>query len=239
MQVQAGKGPLGGVPQGGDGEGGPGQSGAPSAPERSGGAADVGQRAGRGGLAVTGAKVYFILTGLVQQVALKQALGLEGYGALSSALASASIVYNPIVAASIQGVSHAVATTPEAERELALRRTLRVHGVLALGLGGAFFALAPALGDLTGAAHIVSALRLLSAVLITYGLYAPLVGALNGQTRFVTQAGLDALAATLRTVGLIGGAVALAHGGSQEFGGVEGAALGFALSSCLVLLVAL
>src|SRR4051812_39816863 len=90
--------------------------------------ADAGQRAGRGGLAVTAAKIYFILTGLVQQVALKQALGLEGYGALSSALAAASIVYNPIVAASIQGVSHAVASAPDGARAHALRRTLKVHG---------------------------------------------------------------------------------------------------------------
>jgi stage V sporulation protein B len=202
-------------------------------------APDAGQRAGRGGIAVTGAKIYFILAGLVQQVALKQALGLEGYGALSSALAAASIVYNPIVSASIQGVSHAVATAPDGGRARVLRRTLGVHGLLALGLGGGFFALAPSLGELTGAGHIVTALRVLSAVLVIYGLYAPLVGALNGQTRFVTQAGLDALAATLRTLGLIGGAAVLARWGSREFGGVEGAALGFALSSLLVLLVAL
>ena len=44
--------------------------------------------AGRGGLAVAGAKVYFILAGLAQQVALKAVLGLEGYGALSSALSA-------------------------------------------------------------------------------------------------------------------------------------------------------
>jgi stage V sporulation protein B len=220
-------------------------SGAVDGPVSSGGsspgaeAPDAGQHAGRGGLAVTAAKIYFILAGLVQQVALGQALGLEGYGALSSALAAASIVYNPIVAASIQGVSHAVATAPDAARARALRRTLKVHAVLAVGLGAAFFSLAPGLGKLTGATHIVVALRVLSAVLVIYGLYAPLVGALNGQTRFVTQAGLDALAATLRTVGLIGGAAALGRWGSPQFGGVEGAALGFALSSLLVLLAAL
>ncbi|MEO8182414.1 MAG: lipopolysaccharide biosynthesis protein [Deltaproteobacteria bacterium] len=200
---------------------------------------DAGQRAGRGGIAVTGAKIYFILAGLVQQVALKHALGLEGYGALSSALAAASIVYNPIVSASIQGVSHAVATAPDVRRAQVLRRTLWVHGLLALGLGLGFFALAPSLGELTGAGHIVSALRVLSAVLVIYGLYAPLVGALNGQTQFVSQAGLDALAATLRTVGLVGGAALFGRWGSRELGEVAGAALGFALSSLLVLLVAL
>jgi stage V sporulation protein B len=199
---------------------------------------DAGQRAGRGGLAVTAAKIYFILTGLVQQVALKKALGLEGYGALSSALAAASIVYNPIVAAAIQGVSHAVATASPGSRAHALRRTLEVHGALALLLGAGFLALAPSLGEWTGAPHIVTTLRVLSLVLVIYGLYAPLVGALNGQTRFVSQAGLDALAATLRTLGLIGGALALDRWGSSEFGAVEGAAFGFAGSSLLVLLVA-
>lgn len=214
------------------------QSEASSAASPGADSADAGQRAGRGGLAVTAAKIYFILTGLVQQVALKQVLGLEGYGALSSALAAASIVYNPIVAASIQGVSHAVATAPDGARAQQLRRTLKVHGALALLLGAGFLALAPRLGDWTGAAHIVPALKVLSFVLVIYGLYAPLVGALNGQTRFISQAGLDALAATLRTLGLIGGALALDHWGSSELGGVEGAALGFAGSSLLVLLVA-
>jgi stage V sporulation protein B len=198
----------------------------------------AGQRAGRGGLAVTAAKIYFILTGLVQQVALKQALGLEGYGALSSSLAAASIVYNPIVAASLQGVSHAMATAPDGSRAQVLRRTLKVHVALALLLGAGFLALAPSLGVWTGAGHIVTALRVLSLVLVIYGLYAPLVGALNGQTRFVSQAGLDALAATLRTLGLIGGALVFERWGTSELGGVEGAALGFAGSSLLVLLVA-
>ncbi len=201
--------------------------------------ADAGRRAGRGGLAVAGAKVYFILMGLVQQIALKRVLGLEGYGALSSAMGAASIVYNPIVAASLQGVSHAVATAPEGNRPQALRGALRVHGVASLATGLAFLAFAPALGELTGAPHIVLTLRVLSAVLLAYGLYAPLVGALNGQTRFVGQAGLDALAATLRTVGLIGGAALLAQLRWPGLGGVEGAALGFALSSLLVLLFSL
>jgi stage V sporulation protein B len=199
----------------------------------------VGRRAGRGGLAVTAAKIYFILTGLVQQVALKAVLGLGDYGALSSALAAASIAYNPLVSASIQGVSHAVATSSEADRESSLRRVLRVHLVLALLLGTTFLALAPSLGRWIGAPHIVLSLQLLSFVLVVYGLYAPLVGALNGRTRFGTQAALDALAATLRSVGLVGGAAWWAHAGSGSLTGIEGATLGFAASSLLVTTVAL
>src|SRR5262245_29383070 len=78
MHAQAGGGSRSGSPPGAE----PGAREAAQGP--SGEAADAGQRAGRGGLAVTAAKVYFILTGLVQQVALEQALGLEGYGAAAA-----------------------------------------------------------------------------------------------------------------------------------------------------------
>jgi stage V sporulation protein B len=203
-------------------------------------AARATRRVGRGGVAVSAAKLYFIAAGLVQQVALKALLGLEGYGALSSALAAASITYNPLVSASLQGVSHVVATR-SGEGD-ALRRVLVPHAVFAFALALGFFAFAPLLGGFTGAPHVVPALRLLSAVMLAYGLYAPLVGALNGRARFTRQALLDVIAATLRTLGLLGGAYWLgARRGAPGNGwsGVEGAALGFALSSFAIWLLAL
>ena len=81
----------------------------PDGPVASAAPDDSARTAGRGGLAITFAKVYFILQGLVQQVLLPRVLGLDGYGALSSVLGAASIAYNPIVTTSIQGVSRAVA----------------------------------------------------------------------------------------------------------------------------------
>lgn len=209
------------------------------------------KKAGRGGAAVAAAKVYFILVGLVQQIALKRVLGLEAYGALSSALQAASIAYNPLVQTSIQGVSRVVASAKDDERPRALRRALSAHAVVALVAGALFFVFAEPLGRWMGAPHIVLSLQLLSAVMVAYGLYAPLVGALNGFHRFLAQAGLDALAATLRTVGLIGGAVWFAHraaavaGGASgstsgllgRLGGAEGAILGFVVAATLILLV--
>lgn len=196
----------------------------------------------RGGLVVAAAKGYFLASGLVQQIALKAVLGLDGYGALSSALSAASIAYNPMVSASLQGVSHAVATADAGERErgAALRHTVRVHAALALAFGISFALLAPTVSRLIGAPHVVGALRLLGGVLLSYGLYAPLVGALNGARRFTTQAAFDVLAATLRTLGLVGGAFWLGGATWLPVVGnrVEGAALGFALSAGVVLLVA-
>lgn len=199
-------------------------------------ASEVARKAGRGGLAVAFAKIYFIAIGLAQQVALKHVLGLDHYGALASALSIASIAYNPIVSTSIQGVSRAVAQVGPGEEPATVRRTFVVHGVLALVLAMAFAAVAPWIGRTVGAPHVISALELLSAILLLYGLYTPLVGVLNGRKKFTYQAGLDMLAATLRTTGLVVGAWWL---GRTMGRGVEGAVLGFITGASAVLLVAL
>jgi len=195
--------------------------------------------AGRGGVAILGAKVYFVLIGLVQQIALKAVLGLAGYGAYSTAQAVASITYNPVVQASIQGVSRTLAATDEAERPALLRSVLRLHGLWAVLLGLLFFALAGPIGTVLGATHLVGSIRILAAVVVVYGVYAPLIGALNGQKRFLAQAGLDVAAATLRTAGLLLGAwVYVRVRGHDESGAVEAANAGFVLASLLILVTA-
>lgn len=202
--------------------------------------------AGRGGLAVAAAKLYFIVAGLIQQIALKAVLGLDGYGQLSSALSAASITYNPIVQTSIQSVSRVVASAAPEEQPYSLRRALKLSCVVAFLFGAVFLALAEPIAHWMGAPHIALTLQLLAGVMVLYGLYAPLVGALNGFRRFVPQAGLDALAATLRTIGLIGcaywfsrrAAAAVAAGSAEPLlGGVEGAVLGFVGGAAIVLLV--
>lgn len=197
------------------------------------------RRAGRGGLAVAVAKVYFILVGFLQQIAFKAILGLDGYGALSSALAASSISYNPITQASIQGVSREVAAVSPDEQPRVLRRALGFHTLLACLTALLFFAAANPLAHALGAPHIAPSLRILSSILFFYGIYTPLVGALNGLRRFVAQAALDMLAATLRTIGLIGGAYLGARGLLFSLSGPESASLGFAGAGALILLIAL
>ncbi len=193
------------------------------------------RKAGRGGLALAAGKIYFIFLGLIQQIVLQRVLGLDGYGGLSTVLSLASITYNPIVSSSIQGVSRAVAQSPDAERPQALRRTVGIHFLLSVPVALAFFFAAPLVGESLRAPHLVSALRIVSFVILFYGLYTPLVGALNGQQKFFHQAGLDAAAATLRTCGLVG----LGWWGATQFGrGVDGAATGFLLASATVCLLA-
>jgi stage V sporulation protein B len=178
--------------------------------------------AGRGGLAITFAKAYFILQGLVQQVLLPRVLGLDGYGALSSVLGAAGIAYNPIVTTSIQGVSRAIASSTEAERPAIVRRTFVVHAALAVLAASSFFAAAPSVAGFMRAPHIVAPLRVVSLVLLFYGIYSPLVGALNGQRRFVAQATFDVVFATLRTTALVVGGALLAPSGQGALGSIAG-----------------
>lgn len=196
---------------------------------------DSTRKAGRGGLAVTGAKIYFILLGLVQQIALPRVLGLDGYGALSRVLSIASITYNPITTMSIQAVSRTVVQAPAAELEATVRRVLGFHAVFGAVLALVFAAASPWVARLAGAEHVETPLRLLAAILFIYSVYTPLIGVANGQKRFVLQAGFDVTSATLRTLGLVVGAVVARR---LTYSGPVGSALGFVVSASVVLLIA-
>jgi len=191
----------------------------------------VARQAGRGGIAVATAKLYFTLAGLVQQVLLPKILGLGGYGAISSVLSIAGIAYNPIVSTSIQAVSRGVAHSPDADQPAAIRRTLSVQAALALPLAAVFFLLAEPIGRFMGSPHLVPGLRVISGVIFFYGLYAPFIGVVNGQKRFHYQAGFDIACATLRTGGLLVGAWWFATRWQR---GVEGAAWGFVATAAVM-----
>jgi stage V sporulation protein B len=202
------------------------------------------RKAGRGGLAVLGAKVFFIVTGMLQQFFLPRAIGLADYGALSRVLAVSNVFNNVIVTSSTQGVSRTVAAAGTHERE-ALRATLRVHGVLALGAGVLLAIAAPFVAFFEHAPEVLAPLLAMTGVLVIYGVYAPLIGYLNGRGLFTRQASLDVAAASLRTVALLGfgwlfarraGNLAAALSTSP---GVLGATVGAVLASVGVFLLAL
>ncbi len=196
---------------------------------------DTTRSTGRGGLAVAGAKIYFILLGLVQQIALPRVLGLDGYGALSRVLSISSITYNPITTMSIQAVSRTVVQAPPDELQATIRRVLTWHALLGLLLAAAFAGLAPTIAELAGAGHVETPLRILAAILFIYSLYTPLIGIANGQKRFIVQAGFDVTSATLRTLGLVVGAFVARR---LTYSGPAGSAVGFVVSATLVLFIA-
>ncbi len=196
----------------------------------------VATQAGRGGIAVAIAKIYFLIVGLVQQVLLTRVLGTGAYGAWSTVSSVASMVYNPVVTTGIQGVSRTVARSSDETRPQVIRRTLTWHAFMAPVLAGAFLVLAGPIMRWAHAPHLVNPLRWLSLVLLFYGLYAPLVGVLNGQRRFIAQASLDMLYATLRTIALIGMAYLFQRTARS---GVVGACLGFGLVAATIAIVAM
>ncbi len=119
-----------------------------------------------------------------------------------------------------------------------LRQTFVVHAAFAFVLAALAFALAPSIAAALGAPHLTGPLRILSGVLLAYGLYAPLIGAMNGQRRLVLQALFDIGAATVRTASIIAGAAFAARVGSSTTH-AEGACYGALVGAGSVLAVAL
>ncbi len=194
------------------------------------------QQAGRGGIALSLAKLYFLALGLLQQILLTWLLS-DGYGALRGALSPASITYNPLVTAGVQGMSRAVSRVDEPDRPAVIRLGITIHLGVSIVVGGGFLLVAPLLGSLLNSEYLVPSFRILGLIVFAYGMYAPLVGVLNGLRRFTAQASLDMLAATLRTVGLFGGAWLLL--GRGNIAAVEGASWGAGAAAALMFLVAL
>jgi stage V sporulation protein B len=203
---------------------------APAPPPRAGGD-DAARAAGRGGVAVAGAKLYFLLIGLVQQTLLPQPwlLGVEGYGAFSRVLAITNVANNVVTAAGIQGASRTVAQAQAGARPAVERWLVRLHALLALPIALGFAALGPAVAERTGAGHVAGLVRATALVVLAYAVYAPVVGVLNGRRLFGRQAALDVTYATLRTGGLVVGAWLLGRRGAAPAGAVGGFVVAAAL----------
>jgi stage V sporulation protein B len=186
--------------------------------------------AGRGGVAVLGAKLFFLVVGFAQQPLLRFAVGLNDFGGLAQALIVANTVNNVVVQSGTQGVSRVVAGAKGREDE-ALRAALRVHVPLALVVAAAVAAAAPLYATFERAQDVVAPLLVLAGVALLYGLYAPLIGYLNGRNRFGRQALLDVTFGTLRTIGLVGfGYEFVKHGLS----GVLGTTVGWVWAAALI-----
>ena len=188
-----------------------------------------------GALSIGGAKVWFLVAGLAQNVVTPLAIGQEGFGTYKRALAFVNVLNNVVVVASIQAVSRAIAAEDEAARGPTLRRALGLHALIGVVLGGLFFASIPAIVAHQHAPQLAPLLRVLSLVIVIYGVYAAIVGALNGARAFGRQAALDATFSTLRTglTALLG--ISFVRSGIDGGNGALGAATGFLATALLVL----
>jgi stage V sporulation protein B len=189
------------------------------------------ETAGRGLLSITGAKIFFIVTSYAVYIVLPRLLGSpDAFGLYSAAMAAVSILNNVLIVSTVQTVSKLV-SEDEARAGPTLRQALRLQLVLGGVLGGGLFLMAPLVADHALRVPAVGPLlQVASAVVLSYALYAALVGSLNGRRLFQRQAGLDATFSLLRTTGILGAA-------ALGFGAL-GAIAGFSSAAVIILTVA-
>lgn len=167
---------------------------------------DLGSAARRGLLYITGAKLWFMVAGLLLQLLLPRAFGSSAlFGVWTLVLAWVSTLNNVVVTATIQSVAHFAAAGPaatERAKATALRAQVLVGGGLTLG----FVLSAPLIGRFQRDAELVPLLRTAAVVLLAYSFYAVFVGAANGARQFHKQAALDSGFSTLRAALVISAA---------------------------------
>ncbi|MCA9530882.1 MAG: oligosaccharide flippase family protein [Myxococcales bacterium] len=192
------------------------------------------RRAGRGWLAIAGAKIYFILASYAVQLLLPRIFGdPETFGLYGTLMGAVSILNNVLIVATIQSVSK-LTSEDESRAPAVLRQGLRMQLVVGGVLAVALFGAAPALARVQMDPALEPLFRVAAAVVLGYALYAALMGNLNGRHRFGTQARLDAVFSTLRSVGILGGA-ALGLGAIGAVAGFAGAAVAvFMIASVVV-----
>ncbi len=165
--------------------------------------------AGRGAAFIAGAKVYFMLVGLVTELILPNVLGNAVFGAWHLVKLTVSVVNNVLIAGTIQTLSKFVAPSEKLAKNWH-GAGLRMHGFIGLPLAILFIVLAPLIGWFFKDPTKVGPLMLAGTIIALYSGYAVFVGVANGQRHFHKQALLDVCFATLRSGLIIGlGAVGL------------------------------
>lgn len=206
----------------------PPPAGAP-APDPVAAAAPPATSAGRGVLLIAFAKLYFMFIGLFVQIRLTALLSRAVFGAYGVINSMVSPVNSVMITGSIQAVSRFTAQEPHKAR-LVQHAGLRMHLYVGLVVAAVFVAAAPLMAWFLHDSSKTAPLMLAGAIVGFYAFYAVFVGTANGLRQFHKQAGLDIAFATLRTVGLLGMAMA----GMGVFGVIGG----WAVAAGLILTIA-
>ena len=191
-------------------------------------AVDRAVEAGRGALFIGAAKVFFMLSGFIQQVVLARLITAAGYGAFGAVNSTISIVNNTVVQFTVQGVSKFTAED-DRQAEAVKRSGLAIMAIVGVVLCAAFFLGAPLFAAFEHAPSYVPYYRIAAFIPMLYAVYAVFIGSVNGQRQFQKQAGFDMTFSTAKTILLLGLAAVA---------GVKGAFSGFALAALFIVVVA-
>ncbi|HJZ89182.1 MAG TPA: oligosaccharide flippase family protein [Polyangia bacterium] len=210
------------------------------APPASGAAAALdSQRAGRGFLFITTAKLYFMLAGAVIEFVLPHLFPADEsarlFGLYKVTVGIVSVINNVMITVTIQSVSKFVAEDDAQQGQVA-RAGFRLMALIGIVTAGTFAAVAPLLSGFEHDAALTPYLRISAAVVVAYSIYSVFVGIANGRREFHKQAGLDMTFSTLRAAGVLGLAAAgLGVGGAV--GGFAAAAVAIGFVAALVVRV--
>ena len=185
--------------------------------------------AGRGFLVITGAKLWFMVGGAAVALGLPALLPVTEYGQYTDINNNLGFLSMVMVTGVTQVVARFVSGRPETPGGI-VRQALRFFGLVAGVIALAVFLGAGDIAASRGNVEQITAYRCVAVIILAYGLYAVFIGALNGQKAFLQQAIFDSTYTTLRTIFILGGAVALGHSVTGVFGG-------FALASVVILVL--
>jgi O-antigen/teichoic acid export membrane protein len=175
--------------------------------EAAGAPAPAATSAGRGVVLIAFAKLYFMFIGLFVQIRLTALLSRSVFGAYGVINSMVSPVNSVMITGTIQAVSRFTAQEPHKAR-MVQQAGLRMHLYVGLVVAAVFVASAPLLAWFLHDPSKTGPLMLAGVIVGVYAFYAVFVGSANGLRQFQKQAGLDIAFATLRTIGLLGMAMA-------------------------------
>jgi O-antigen/teichoic acid export membrane protein len=183
---------------------------------------------GRGVMFIGFAKVYFMLTGTVQRLALMHLISPADMGDFSAVNNLLNVPNNTIVQGTIQSISKP--TSEDDTRAGAVQRAgVRLGAILGLLIALGLFAAAPIFAGVYRTPRLTTFTRIAALIPFCYAIYSVFVGSANGLRRFRTQASFDVGFSTMKTVLLLGLAFAF---------GVGGAFAGFVAAAAAIVVIA-
>jgi O-antigen/teichoic acid export membrane protein len=186
-------------------------------------AAETAKKTGRGFLVITGAKMWFMVTGAVIQLGLPIFLGSpEKFGVFKIVTEAISLINMVMITGTLQAVSKLVSEQPHAARRV-VNQALKLQLVLGLPIAALYAIGSPWIAEWFNDPSLTNMIRLSSLIIAFYAFYAIFVGYLNGVKEFVRQASLDITFATLKMIGIVG-LVLLGFGVGGAVAGFVGAA---------------
>jgi O-antigen/teichoic acid export membrane protein len=183
-----------------------------------------------GYLAISTAKVLFMLSGFAIYFTLPRLLSPADFGNYGVTIGFLSIFNMMLVIGAIQTVSKFVSEQPAMDgsiRSAAMRGQALLGGAVSLCL----LFCAPCLAQAFHDPSLAISFRAGAAIPFFYSFYATIIGSLNGRKQYKAQAVLDMTFAVIKTACIIGAAALTTR--------VEGAVAGFLLTSIVIAGIAL